>query len=448
MKRPRVTVHWFRRDLRLHDNHALLMALRSGHAVLPVFIFDTNILDDLQDKQDRRVDLIHRTLRSIKAELESLGSSLHVEVGDPMVSWQRIIEQYDVQCVHANRDHEPYALQRDKDIEALLGDKNISFVTHKDHSIFERNEVVKQDGTPYTVFTPYMRKWREQFTSALLDPFSSENELHALHPTEPLVMASLAEIGFRSTDLALPTVRMDEDLLRTYTDTRNLPAIEGTSKLSMYLRFGMVSVCDVLRKSWAVSPAFANELIWREFFMQILWHFPRVVTQAFKPGYDNIAWRNDPAEFSAWCEGRTGYPIVDAGMRELNATGLMHNRVRMITASFLTKHLLIDWRWGEAWFAAKLLDFELSSNNGNWQWACGSGCDAAPYFRVFSPAAQTERFDPDLRYVKHWVPEAGTAAYPTPIVDHDIARKRALYVYKSGLTMQKGQVPNQPQLFF
>ncbi len=447
MKRQTVAVHWFRRDLRLHDNHALLMALRSGHPVLPVFLFDTNILDDLQDKQDRRVDLIHRTLGSIKSELEQLGSSILVEMGSPAEAWQRIVERYDVKCVHTNRDHEPYAIQRDAEVEALLRFKSIPFTTYRDTSIFGPNKVVKQDGTPYTVFTPYMRKWREQFTDPLLEPFRSENELHALLRTDPLTMPSLADIGFRATDLELPAVLMDEHILRTYTDTRNLPALDGTSRLSTHLRFGMVSVRQALRKSWSTSPSFANELIWREFFMQILWHFPRVVTQAFKPAYDNIVWRNDRAEFSAWCEGRTGYPIVDAGMRELNATGLMHNRVRMITASFLTKHLLIDWRWGEAWFAVKLLDFELSSNNGNWQWACGSGCDAAPYFRVFSPAAQTERFDPELRYVKRWVPEAGTAAYHKPIVEHDFARKRALHVYKSGLVVQKGHVPNQPQLF-
>lgn len=447
MTRPRIAVHWFRRDLRFHDNHALLMSLRSGEPVLPVFIFDTNILDDLQEKQDRRVDLIHRTLHSIKSELEQHGSALHVEVGTPVQAWQRIIERYEVKMVHANHDHEPYALQRDKEVEALLRTRNIPLSTHKDHSIFEHSEVVKQDGTPYTVFTPYMRKWREQFNDELLQPFRSEYELRALLRTEPLPMPSLTDIGFRSTDLELPGVRMDADLLSTYSDTRNLPAVAGTSRLSTHLRFGLVSAREVLRKSWTVSPTFANELIWREFFMQILWHFPHVVTQAFKPAYDNIAWRNDTTEYTAWCEGRTGYPIVDAGMRELKATGLMHNRVRMITASFLTKHLLVDWRWGEAWFAGKLLDFELSSNNGNWQWACGSGCDAAPYFRVFSPAAQTERFDPDLQYVKRWVPELGTAAYPKPMVNHDFARKRALHVYKTGLAHYQGKASSQPQLF-
>ena len=447
MSRTSVTVHWFRRDLRLHDNHALLAALRSGHPVLPIFIFDTNILDDLEDKCDRRVDFIHRTLQAINAELEQYGSNLHVEVGDPMEAWRRIVERYNVKSVQANRDHEPYGVARDVRVEEFLKGKGVVFTTHKDHSVFERNEVVKEDGLPYTVFTPYMRKWRAQFRPALLDVFGSEGELGALVRREPIPMPSLHDIGFQRTDLEMPLVRMDAGLLRNYPDRRNFPGVEGTSRLSVHLRFGTVSVREVLRKTWEVSPVFANELIWREFFMQILWHFPRVITQAFKPAYDGIAWRNDPDEYAAWCEGRTGYPIVDAGMRELKATGHMHNRVRMITASFLTKHLLIDWRWGEAWFATNLLDFELSSNNGNWQWASGSGCDAAPYFRIFSPAAQTTRFDPDHKYIGRWVPEWGTPAYAKPIVDHDFARKRALSTYKAGLATAHGRSPMQPQLF-
>lgn len=447
MSRPSVTVHWFRRDLRIHDNHALYAALRSGHPVLPVFIFDTNILDDLEDKRDRRVDFMHRTLHAIKAGLEQRGSSLLVEVGTPMEAWQRIVERYDVKTVHANRDHEHYGVERDVRVEEFLKTKGIAFATHKDHTVYERSEVMKEDGTPYTVFTPYMRKWRAQFTPALADVFGSEGELGALVRTEPLPMPSLQEIGFMHTDLETPVMRLDADLINNYPDTRNLPAVEGTSRLSTHLRFGTISVRDVLRNAWETGPAFMNELIWREFFMQILWHFPHVITQAFKPAYDGIAWRNDPVEFAAWCEGRTGYQIVDAGMRELNATGLMHNRVRMITASFLTKHLLIDWRWGEAFFAAKLLDFELSSNNGNWQWASGSGCDAAPYFRIFSPTAQAARFDPHHKYIRRWVPEWGTPAYAKPIVDHDFARKRALSTYKAGLASAQGRSPMQPQLF-
>lgn len=447
MSKPAVSIHWFRRDLRLNDNHALWHALRSGAPTLPVFIFDTEILDELTDKHDRRVDFIHRHLFRLKEQLEAKGSSLLVEVGTPEEAWHRILGRFDVKVVHTNRDHEAYAVQRDERIERLLAERGIAFHHHKDQSVFERSEVLKDDGLPYTVFTPYMRKWRAHFHASMLEPFPSEEQLDKLHQCTPEPLPSLEEIGFATTDLSEPVARFDGDLLRNYSDRRNLPAVEGTSKLSTHLRFGTVNVREALRSCWSSSPAFANELIWREFFMQILWHFPHVVTKAFKPAYDSIAWRNNEAEFAAWCEGRTGYPIVDAGMRELNATGLMHNRVRMITASFLTKHLIIDWRWGEAYFAKKLLDYELSSNNGNWQWASGSGCDAAPYFRVFSPAAQTERFDPEQVYIKRWVPEVGSPNYPKPIVDHDFARKRALDVYKKGLASTNGTPISQPQLF-
>lgn len=447
MNRPTVSVHWLRRDLRLDDNHALWHALRSGVPTLPVFIFDTEILDELSDKHDRRVHFIHRHLMRLKEQLEAKGSTLLVEVGAPEETWSRILDRFDVKAVHTNRDHETYAVQRDERIARLLAERGILFHDHKDQSVFERGEVLKDDGLPYTVFTPYMRKWRAQYRPEMLNAFPSADLLGHLLKCSPEPMPSLEQIGFGTTDLAEPVARFDDELVRHYSDRRNLPAVDGTSRLSTHLRFGTVSVREVLRKCWSSSPAFANELIWREFFMQILWHFPHVVTKAFKPAYDNIAWRNNEGEFAAWCEGRTGYPIVDAGMRELNATGLMHNRVRMITASFLTKHLLIDWRWGEAYFANKLLDFELSSNNGNWQWASGSGCDAAPYFRVFSPAAQTERFDPKHTYIRHWVPETGTPDYPKPIVDHDFARKRALDVYKKGLASTNGTPISQPQLF-
>ncbi|MEO8068162.1 MAG: deoxyribodipyrimidine photo-lyase [Flavobacteriales bacterium] len=447
MNRQQVSAHWFRRDLRLHDNHALWHALRSGLPVLPIFIFDTDILDDLQDKHDRRVDFIHSTIATIKAELEKRGGSLLVEVGAPLAAWARIVEKFDVRSVHTNRDHEPYGVQRDTEVEAFLRSKGIGFNTYKDHSVFERNDVLKDDGLPYTVFTPYMRKWRTLFLPAMMEPFRSEDELRNILRTPPFPTATLKEIGFLATDLEIPNARLDPALIHNYADTRNLPAVESTSRLSTHLRFGTVSVREALRKTWDLSAVFGNELIWREFFMQILWHFPHVVTRAFKPAYDSIPWHNNTEEYAAWCEGRTGYPIVDAGMRELNATGLMHNRVRMVTASFLTKHLLVDWRWGEAWFAAKLLDFELSSNNGNWQWASGSGCDAAPYFRVFSPAAQTKRFDPDGAYIGRWVPERDTDTYPRPIVDHDFARKRALSTYRSGLASAQSRQPFQQQLF-
>ncbi|MFZ1688402.1 MAG: deoxyribodipyrimidine photo-lyase [Flavobacteriales bacterium] len=446
-KGPPVTVHWFRRDLRLHDNHALLNALLSGNAVLPVFIFDTDILSDLQEKRDRRVDFIHRTLNAIKTQLQRRRSDLHVEVGTPIEAWQRIVERYDVKAVHANRDHEPYGIKRDAEIGTFLRTNGIAFTTNKDHSVFDHDGVVKEDGRPYTVYTPYKRKWRSLFTPGMMAAFKSEDHLAELLRTEPLPMPSLADIGFLPTDLEVPETLMDISHLRSYADTRNLPAVQGTSRLGIHLRFGTVSVRQVLRDAWELAPVFVDELIWREFFMQILLHFPQVITRAFKPAYDGIAWRNNPDEFAAWCEGRSGYPIVDAGMRELEATGFMHNRVRMLTASFLTKHLLIDWRWGEAWFASNLLDFELSSNNGNWQWASGSGCDAAPYFRIFSPAAQTERFDPEHAYIGRWVPEWSSGTYPKPIVDHDFARKRAMATYKAALVTDTGRSSGNPRLF-
>lgn len=444
--KSRITIHWFRRDLRLADNHGLYKAL-SGHGnVLPLFIFDTEILHKLEDKADRRVDFIHRALTDMQSELVERGGSLLVEHGSPAEVWKRILERYDVTAVTTNHDHEPYAIARDGAVGKLLAEHGIPFHTYKDISIFERNEVVKDDGKPYTVYSPYMRKWRAQFTPELAQAFPSGNSLDKLWRTDPLPLPSLQEIGFQATDLDVPPTSVSDELLRHYDRTRDLPAIAGTSKMSVHLRFGTVSTRELVRRSMDISPKYLNELIWREFYMQILWHFPQV-DKAFKPAYDAIEWRNDEREFKAWCEGRTGYPLVDAGMRELNATGLMHNRVRMVVASFLTKHLLIDWRWGEAFFAAKLLDFELSSNNGGWQWASGSGVDAAPYFRVFNPRLQLEKFDGGLKYVKRWVPEHGSANYVQPVVVHEMARKRAIETYKRGLDGNRVAAQRQTDLF-
>lgn len=328
----------------------------------------------------------------------------------------------------------PMPLQRDEAVRLLLKKNGIPFHTFKDISIFERDEVVKEDGYPYTVFTPYSRKWKERCKPELVAPFHSENEMKGLWKTAPLQFPTLSSIGFLPTDLQVPPAQVSDEVLKHYAETRNLPGIAGTSRMSVHLRFGTVSVRALVRKAMERGETYLNELIWREFFMQMLWHFPRVVHESFKPAYDHIEWTNDPAFFHAWSEGRTGFPFVDAGMRELMATGLMHNRVRMVTASFLAKHLLTDPRLGEAWFAAHLLDFELSSNNGNWQWASGSGCDASPWFRVFNPTLQQQRFDLDLRYVKRWIPEYGTARYPLPIVDHATARNKALATYKAGLS--------------
>jgi deoxyribodipyrimidine photo-lyase len=354
MKKPRISIHWFRRDLRLEDNHGLFRALSEHGDVLPLFIFDTNILDRLEDKADRRVDFIHRTLSEMRERIQSAGGALLVEIGAPEAVWARLMDRFEITAVTANHDHEPYALERDTRIGAMLEEKGIPFTTYKDISIFERNEVLKDDGGPYTVFTPYMRKWRSLFRPEMLDPFPSESSLSRFWRTPELDLPTLEIIGFERTDLVVPRKTLTDSLLADYQENRNIPALDGTSRMSTHLRFGTVSVRELFRRSMAKSTTYTNELIWREFFMQVLWHFPHP-ERAFKPAYDNIPWRADEAGFKAWCEGRTGYPLVDAGMRELNATGLMHNRVRMVVASFLTKHLLIDWRWGEAYFAQKLL---------------------------------------------------------------------------------------------
>lgn len=444
--KPRISIHWFRRDLRLADNHGFHRALSEHGDVLPLFIFDTEILDKLEDKHDRRVDFIHRALQGMQTELVKQGSTMLVEHGKPIDVWQRLLERFEITAVTTNHDHEPYAIARDKAVEELLAARGISFHSYKDISIFERGEVVKDNGGPYTVYTPYMRKWRALFDPQMADPYKSEELLHRTWRSEPLPMPTLADLGFLPTDLQAPPLTVSEELLKHYAETRDIPSVVGTSRMSTHLRFGTVSVRELVRRSLRSSPKYLNELIWREFFMQILWHFPRH-DKAFKPAYDRIQWRHDETDLARWKEGRTGYPLVDAGMRELLATGLMHNRVRMVVASFLTKHLLLDWRLGEAWFAQQLLDFELSSNNGGWQWASGSGCDAAPYFRVFNPRLQLEKFDPALKYVKKWVPEYGSANYVQPMVVHEMARARALQTYKEGLEGGAVGTKRQTQLF-
>ncbi len=430
-----ITLFWFRRDLRLHDNHALFRALKDQGNVQPLFIFDRDILDKLEDVDDRRVSFIHDVISDLDAQIRSHGGSLWVEHGKPAEVIERITEQHPVKAVYVNSDHEPYGLARDKEVEDLLRAKGILMHSHLDHSIVAQSDVLKPDGNPYTVYTPYMRRWKERVRNSVIPAYASEDELAALAPAhEHTAIPSLDAMGFRNTAYTVPLARDPSvDLLRHYGDRRNFPGVEGTSRIGVHLRFGTVSVREMVRHAMRHSEVWLNELIWREFFMQILWHFPHVEQRAFRPAYDGITWRDDEASFLAWCEGRTGYPLVDAGMRELRATGFMHNRVRMVVASFLCKHLLIDWRWGEAWFARWLMDFELSSNNGNWQWASGSGCDAAPYFRVFNPSLQLQRFDPELVYVQRWVPEYGTSDQLQPIVEHRSARERAIATYKAAL---------------
>jgi deoxyribodipyrimidine photo-lyase len=428
-----ISIFWFRRDLRLQDNAGLYHALKSGIPVLPIFMFDTNILNKLEDKADKRVDFIHQQLVLLKQELQQWGSDLQVYYGTPQDIWQQLISQYAIQTVFANHDYEPNAIQRDAATELLLASKQIGFKTYKDQCIFEKSEVTKDDGLPYTVFTPYSRKWKAKLTDYFLKAYPNENYFTNFYQTKSTPIISLAEMGFTKTNVQFPSKEVAQGIIKNYTEHRNFPAIAGTSRLGIHFRFGTISIREKARKAKDLNETFLNELIWRDFYMMILSHFSHVAQQSFRSAYDNIQWRNNEVEFAAWCAGQTGYPIVDAGMRELNTTGFMHNRVRMIVASFLTKHLLIDWRWGEAYFAQKLLDFDLSANNGGWQWAAGSGTDAAPYFRVFNPALQTEKFDKQWVYIKQWIPEINTLHYPKPIVVHEDARKRCLEVYKAGL---------------
>ncbi|PZR19601.1 MAG: deoxyribodipyrimidine photolyase [Flavobacterium psychrophilum] len=424
-------IFWFRRDLRLEDNTGLHEALSSDDNVLPIFIFDKNILNDLP-KNDARVTFIHQQLEKMNQQLKKHKKSIAVFFDEPENVFKKLIKENTISAVFTNHDYEPYAIKRDIEIHQLFSANTIDFKTFKDQVVFETNEVVKDDGSPYVVYTPYMKKWKEKFSATTIKQYNSERLLNNV-TTHSYPFLSLEDIGFKKSDISPKPIDISNPLITNYKDTRDFPAVEGTSHLSPYLRFGTVSIREIVKTAFEnKKETFLNELIWREFFMQILWHFPYTVTKSFRPKYDNIKWRNNETEFKSWCEGKTGYPIVDAGMRELNATGLMHNRLRMVVASFLCKHLLIDWRWGEAYFAEKLLDYEQSSNIGNWQWAAGSGVDAAPYFRVFNPSEQTKKFDKNLEYIHKWVPEFEELDY-LPIVEHKMARERALKVYKEAV---------------
>ena len=429
-----MNIFWHRRDLRTADNAGLYKALKKGDAVQPIFIFDQHILEELPE-DDQRVLFIHQQLQLLKQKYNEHGSDLHIYYGRPKEVFEKVLGIYEnVIAVYTNRDYEPYAQLRDREIENFLSQKNIQFIGTKDHVVFEKNEVLKPDDTPYKVFTPYSRKWKENLVIHPQYEFDTKREFGNLNQGCKQGLITLEEMGFNpSQKKVFPNNSISEDIINNYHQTRDLPSIQGTSRLSVHLRFGTVSIRRVLSKAQQ-NEKFLNELIWRDFYQMIIYHFPHSVHNSFKPEYDSITWENDEQKFKAWCEGKTGYPIVDAGMRELNETGFMHNRVRMIVASFLTKHLLIDWRWGEAYFAKKLLDFELASNVGGWQWAASSGVDAQPYFRVFNPYAQQEKFDKELKYVRKWVKEYGTSKYPKPIVNHAEARMRAIELFKSFLS--------------
>lgn len=428
----KINIFWFRRDLRLNDNTGLYHALQAGLPVLPLFIFDSEILDKLENRSDARVEFIHNSLLEIDKELKQYNSSLLTLAGRTQDIWKKILNDYDVSEVFTNHDYEPYAIKRDSEIKTYLNENNTAFSTFKDQVIFEKSEIVKPDGSPYSVFTPYSKTWRANLKENNLTEKNIKGKENNFYKFSANVF-SLNELGFRAAGLKFPSNDIRQDIIKNYDKTRDLPFIDGTSRLSVHLRFGTVSIRQLVKMALKLNDTWLNELIWREFFMMILYHHPHSAGSSFKPEYDRIKWRNNEAEFKAWCSGQTGFPIVDAGMRELNATGFMHNRVRMISASFLCKDLLIDWRWGERYFAEKLLDYEMSSNVGNWQWAAGSGCDAAPYFRIFNPLSQQQKFDPDLKYIKRWIPELDSLNYPPPIVDHKAARERTLLAYKSAL---------------
>lgn len=433
-----ITVMWFRRDLRLFDNAALYHALKNNQPVLPLFIFDTNILDELNEQSDIRVAFIHNALEEIHLQLVAMGSGMKVMYGDPINVWKQLISDYSISKVFANRDYEPYARQRDRAVELLLKEKGIEFHTYKDQVIFEQDEILKEDGQPYTVFTPYSKKWKARLKGFYLKSYPCEKYYSQFLKYTPDPFPSIETIGFRHVGLSIPPKYIANSTLHQYAQTRDYPALQGTSRLSVHLRFGTISIRQLAQQALQHSEKFLNELIWREFYQMILWHFPYVIHSAFRKELDNLPWKHDEEAFERWRTGTTGFPMVDAGMRELNATGYMHNRLRMITAGFLTKHLLIDWRWGESYFAEKLLDYDLASNNGGWQWAAGIGVDAAPYFRIFNPLEQARKFDPHQEYIRRWIPEIDTPLYPAPMIDHHQARQRALQTFKKYANIRGG----------
>ena len=429
----KISIFWFRRDLRLHDNKALFHALQSEEKILPIFIFDIDILKKIP-KDDARISFIYSELKAMNTHLESFGTEIKMFHGNPKEVFRSLMKNYTIVKVFTNHDYEPYAIKRDLDIKEVVSSNKIDFQTYKDQVIFERNEITKKDGKPYVVYTPYSRKWLEKYETDKPENYPSEDLLDRLYKKTKSETLTLSDIGFIKTNIPIKNYIFNSSIINEYEETRNFPALDNTSKLGPHLRFGTVSVRQMVSRADAhENKIFLKELIWREFFMQILWHFPETHKNSFKSKYDRIIWRNNEKEFQKWCEGNTGYPMVDAGMRQLNKTGFMHNRVRMLVGSFLCKHLLIDWRWGEAYFAEKLHDYEMSSNVGNWQWVAGTGVDASPYFRIFNPTSQIQKFDKELKYIQKWVPDFQEITYPSPMVDHKFARERCLKTYKDAL---------------
>ena len=429
MSKQQVTIFWYRRDLRLEDNVGLFHALKSKQPVILLFIFDDAILNSLP-KNDARVGFIHESLSKINTELKEIGSSLLVKKGITLEVWQSLLQEFDVKEVFFNKDYEPYAIKRDSAICEILEANNAIFYSFKDQVIFEEKEITKADGLPYTVYTPFKNKWLEKYKAMVqVQEYDCSDHFSNFYPSE-FAFPTLEQIGFEESPIKVKPQNLK--FISNYQEIRDFPALDKTSYLSPHLRFGTVSIRKLVNWAFHKNDVFLSELIWREFFMQILFNFPKVVTQNFKSAYDGIQWRNDDADFKRWCSGTTGYPMVDAGMRQLNETGYMHNRVRMVVASFLCKHLLIQWQWGEAYFAEKLLDYDLSANIGNWQWAAGTGCDAAPYFRVFNPEIQQKKFDENGIYIRKWIKEFDLG-YVEPMVAHAMARDRAIATYKAGI---------------
>ena len=429
-----INVFWFRRDLRFDDNRGLLAALSSGKPVLPLFIFDDHILGALPTN-DHRVDFVYHTLLEMHRRLQQLGLSMYIRRGKPLDIFREILLQFKVHAVYCNGDHEPYGIERDKKAASFLKEQGVGFYHYLDHLVFGRDEVLKKDGEPYQVFTPYSSAWKNSLQDKHLKHYHSEDILSNFLKNHGAQFPSMDELALHPSGLYPLPAKLDRATIESYQMNRDYPAREGTTRLGVHLRFGKISIRQCVNMARNLNETWLNELIWREFYAMILWHYPSVVTRSFKPQYDRINWLNNEYAFLAWKQGRTGYPMVDAGMRQLNTTGYMHNRLRMITASFLSKHLLVDWRWGEAYFAEQLFDYELSSNNGGWQWSAGTGCDAAPYFRIFNPAAQQKRFDAKGLFVREWIPELDTVDYPKPIVEHKMARERCLKAYKEALAL-------------
>jgi deoxyribodipyrimidine photo-lyase len=432
MDNREVVIFWFRRDLRLEDNCGLWHALKTGYRVIPLFIFDPKILERT-DETDARLAFINDSLESINRKLDKTGFQILTIHDSPVNAFKALIKSFNIKGAYFNHDYEPYALARDIEVGKMLKASGIPLFSFKDQVIFEKSEVTRDDGKPYTIYTPYSVKWLKKFTPDMIEEIPSSSLLKNFCKIDSAIPLFSQLPRVKKSSIRVRPFEIGESRISRYHKTRDIPSLEGTSFLGPHLRFGTISIREVMRRTLGINQVFTKELIWREFFMQILYHFPYVEERSFRPEYDRIVWLNNEEHFEKWCNGQTGFPLVDAGMRELKETGYMHNRIRMVAANFLTRHLLTDWRWGEAWFAGSLLDFELSSNNGNWQWASGTGCDAAPYFRIFNPDLQAKKFDPQYKYIKRWIPEFGTPGYPSPIVDHSFARERAIKYYKAGI---------------